>query len=85
MQQRLFEEITEIASKYDDKITHDALLEMQYLDGVLSETLRLSPVLFTMNKVCTKPYELPPLPGQQKKFVIPKGMPVSIPVYSMQK
>lgn len=58
---------------------------MQYLDGVLSETLRLYPVGFTMHKICTKPFRLPPIPGQNDGFIIPKGMPIIIPVYSLHR
>lgn len=83
IQQQLFEEIAETTSKYDEKITYDAIQEMQYLDGVVSEAMRIYSVGFTMNKVCTKPFKLPPLPGQSEGFTIPKGMPIAIPVYSL--
>ncbi|XP_059612640.1 probable cytochrome P450 6a13 [Phlebotomus argentipes] len=82
IQQRLFEEIDVISSKYENTLSYEALSEMEYLEMVIHETMRLKTVGLTMHRICTKPYELPKLPGQKKPFVVQPGTPVLIPVYA---
>ncbi|XP_021918281.1 cytochrome P450 9e2-like isoform X1 [Zootermopsis nevadensis] len=70
MQVRLQEEIDETLQKNDGKFTYEAVNSMKYLDMVVSETLRLYPVVPAVDRVCIKPYTLksdPPMeihPGQ---------------------
>lgn len=59
IQDKLAEEITTMISENDDKLTYDLLLEMKYLDMVVSETLRKYPPVGNLFRQCTKPYKIP--------------------------
>ncbi|XP_038946018.2 cytochrome P450 3A2-like [Rattus norvegicus] len=58
--------------------TYDIVMEMEYLDMVLNETLRLYPVGNRLERVCKKDIEL-------GGVFIPKGSVVMIPTYPLQR
>lgn len=78
IQERLYEEISDVLAKYDDEFTFDALQEMTYLDNVIQETMRIDVVAPLISRICTKPYTLPKLEGQDEPVTIPVGTPVQI-------
>ncbi|XP_069672102.1 probable cytochrome P450 6a14 [Periplaneta americana] len=59
IQDRVRQEIDEILKKHDGKITYEAVQEMEYLDKVVSETLRKYPPVPILNRECTKTYHIP--------------------------
>ncbi|XP_077854287.1 cytochrome P450 3A7-like [Macaca mulatta] len=54
--------------------TYDTVLQMEYLDMVVNETLRLFPVAMRLERVCKKDVEI-------NGMFIPKGVVVMIPTY----
>lgn len=70
----------EIESTLSEKgaITYESIKEMVYLDNVISETLRIHPVLGVIKRLCTKPYYL------DASLEIPKNTAVYIPVDYLQ-
>ncbi|CAH0560000.1 unnamed protein product [Brassicogethes aeneus] len=58
-QEALRDEINGVMKKYDGKCTYEAMLEMDYLDHVVDETLRLYPAFPIMPRICNKPYQVP--------------------------
>ncbi|XP_032742552.1 LOW QUALITY PROTEIN: cytochrome P450 3A1-like [Rattus rattus] len=56
--------------------TYDTVMEMEYLDMVLNETLRLYPVANRLERVCKKDTEI-------NGVFIPKGSVVMIPSYAL--
>ncbi|XP_068631921.1 probable cytochrome P450 9f2 [Battus philenor] len=59
IQQRLYEEV----KAYNDSkgsLVYDSLSDLKYLECVINETLRRWASAIIMDRVCTKPYELPP-------------------------
>ena len=74
-QEEAHREIDAVLSRHGGRLTYEAVSELHYLDRVLSETLRLYPSLFHMERICTKAYTLP---GTQVN--IPAGTIVQIPV-----
>lgn len=58
--------------------TYNAIMQMEYLDMVVNETLRLFPVGGRIERVCKKTVEL-------NGVTIPKGMVVMIPAYVVQR
>lgn len=76
IQDKLRTEVDSIL-KGKDSITYDSIKQMNYLDGVINETLRLFPLLGVLKRVCTQPYKI------NDKFTIPKGMDVALPAYSI--
>jgi cytochrome P450 family 6 len=59
IQERLRNEIEEISSNYDDKLTYEGLSEMKYFEQVFKETLRKYPVVDIQLRSSTKDYEIP--------------------------
>uniref|UniRef100_A0A8C5W7K9 unspecific monooxygenase n=1 Tax=Microcebus murinus TaxID=30608 RepID=A0A8C5W7K9_MICMU len=58
--------------------TYDALVQMEYLDMVVNETLRLFPIAGRIERLCKKDVEI-------KGVFIPKGVVVMIPSYALQR
>lgn len=78
IQERLYEEITDVLAKYDGEVTFEALNEMDYLDNVIHETMRLNVVAPLISKICTKKYTLPLIDGQKEPVTIYPGTPIQI-------
>nr|QYA71985.1 cytochrome P450 [Anoplophora glabripennis] len=83
VQERLREEVYSTCKACKGKLTYDALLQMKYLDMVISETLRKYPINLVIERVCTKSYTIEPvLPGE-----IPVDLKVNdaiwLPVYAI--
>lgn len=78
IQERLYEEITEVLAKYDGVCTFQALQEMKYLESVILETMRLDVVAPLISKICTKKYTLPLIEGQKEPVTINPGTPIQI-------
>ncbi|XP_050355247.1 cytochrome P450 6k1-like [Nymphalis io] len=78
IQQRLHEEIDETFEKYDNKLTFDVIVGMNYLDMVMSEAMRLHPPIGFLSRVCTEDTVLPV--GNIK---IDKGTKVFTPIYEL--
>jgi cytochrome P450 len=75
----------EISSNLNDEgaIEFEKILELEYLDQVFYETLRLHPPLTFTTKVCSEPYELNALKGH--KTIMPKGATALISFYSIHR
>ncbi|KAK9884792.1 hypothetical protein WA026_009020 [Henosepilachna vigintioctopunctata] len=80
IQERVRKEIKKVLSRHDGKMTYDAIMDMQYLEQVINETLRLHPSLPDLNRICTKTYKVP---GED--LVLEKGMRVMIPVIGIHR
>nr|XP_031837098.1 cytochrome P450 9e2-like [Nomia melanderi] len=84
IQRRLQEEIDEVLQSNNGKVSYEAINDMKYLDAIISEALRKYPVAAFVDRVCTKPFELPPaLPGG-KPHLVKKGEYLAIPIYGVQ-
>lgn len=79
IQERLHEEITEVLARHNNQLTFEALQEMEYLECIIFETMRINVVAPMISKVSTKEYTLPLLEGQTEPVTIPPGTPVQIP------
>ncbi|XP_078521134.1 cytochrome P450 3A24-like [Lissotriton helveticus] len=58
--------------------TYDALLQMEYLEMAINETLRMYPTGGRLDRVCKKSVEL-------NGVTIPEGMVVMIPLYTLHR
>lgn len=82
VQQRLREEIKSILMENDGKIPYEAIAlpsTMPYLHNVVNEVLRCYAILPMLDRLCVDEYSLKPF----SDFVIPRGMPILIPVYAL--
>ncbi|XP_006889677.1 PREDICTED: cytochrome P450 3A12-like isoform X2 [Elephantulus edwardii] len=76
-QQKLHEEIDAILPNKAPP-TYDAVFQMEYLDMVLNETLRLYPIAGRLERVCKKDVEI-------NGVNIPKGSVVMVPSYVIHR
>ena len=58
VQQRLYEEISEVMERFDGKINHETIEEMEYLEAALLENLRISTPLSVHGRICEKDCEV---------------------------
>lgn len=59
IQERLYQEIkTNTKDDSGEKMTHEKLQSLKYLDQVISETLRKWPPALAAERLCSKDYEL---------------------------
>uniref|UniRef100_A0A2K6LWJ2 unspecific monooxygenase n=1 Tax=Rhinopithecus bieti TaxID=61621 RepID=A0A2K6LWJ2_RHIBE len=75
VQQKLQEEIDAVLPNKAPP-TYDTMLQMEYLDMVVNETLRLFPIAMRLERVCKKDVEI-------NGIFIPKGVVVMIPSYAL--
>ncbi|XP_058460161.1 probable cytochrome P450 6a14 [Malaya genurostris] len=78
IQEKLRHEIESAITRNDGKITYDLVMEMQYLDNVINETLRKYPPIEGLNRAPDSDYRIP-----DSEHVIPKHTAVIIPVYAI--
>ncbi|XP_058536589.1 cytochrome P450 3A6-like [Ochotona princeps] len=77
VQQKLQQEIdTAFSNKM--LVTYDAVMQMEYLDMVVNETLRLYPLATRIERICKKDIEI-------NGVFIPKGTIVAIPTYALHQ
>ncbi|CAG9827990.1 unnamed protein product [Diabrotica balteata] len=80
IQVKVREEINRVLDKYDNNMTFDCLMEMEYLEKVLLETLRKHPPVGVLPRICTKRYNVP-----DSDLVIEPGISLSIPLFSIHR
>ncbi|XP_076657346.1 uncharacterized protein LOC143361655 [Halictus rubicundus] len=84
VQKRLHEEIDEVLEANNGEATYEAINDMKYLDAIINEALRMYPVIVAVDRVCTKPFELPPAMPGLKPHVVQKDEYLWIPIYGIQ-
>ncbi|KAK9884799.1 hypothetical protein WA026_009027 [Henosepilachna vigintioctopunctata] len=75
IQDKVRKEINEVINRNDGKLTYDSLAEMDYLENVINETLRLYPISSVLSRTCTKDYKVP-----GTNLLLKKGQKLYIPV-----
>lgn len=78
IQEKLRREIVEVMQKHNNELTYEAMLEMTYMDQVITETLRLYPALANLQRVSVEDYKVPGM-----DITLDKGTTVFIPVKSI--
>ncbi|KAF5299148.1 hypothetical protein FQA39_LY02321 [Lamprigera yunnana] len=80
IQEKARQEIKTLMKKYVNNITYESLMEMHYLDTVISETLRKYPPAPIYARKSTEDYQLP-----FTNTVIKKGLPLLLPIWGLHK
>nr|AFI45033.1 cytochrome P450 CYP6DE3 [Dendroctonus ponderosae] len=75
IQEKVRNEINEVLERHDGKLCYDAVMEMEYLDKVIRESLRKYPTVPVIPRRCTKDYKI-----KNTNTVIDKGTRLYIPV-----
>lgn len=101
VQIKLQQEIDQLSSHYNVKSIHetfndeysnstskvifDDIMNLKYLDAVFKEAMRLQTQIVSLERICSKPFQLPPsLPGL-RPFTLKPGMIISIPIESIHR
>ncbi|XP_040836340.1 cytochrome P450 3A6-like isoform X1 [Ochotona curzoniae] len=77
VQQKLQQEV-DAAFSNKALVTYDAVMQMEYLDMVVNEVLRLYPIASRIERVCKKDFEI-------NGVLIPKGTIVAVPVFALHQ
>ncbi|CAF3226018.1 unnamed protein product [Rotaria socialis] len=72
VQEKVYEEIQQELG--DDEISYEKVNQLQYLDMVINETLRMYPPFIKLDRVASQDYQL-------GDYHIPKGSFVTVPIY----
>ncbi|XP_050320423.1 probable cytochrome P450 6a14 [Bactrocera neohumeralis] len=75
VQEKLRAEIKSVLEKHNGELTYEAMMEMTYLDQVITETLRMYPALGALNRVSIDDYKIP-----DTDITLEKGTRIYIPV-----
>ena len=85
VQQKLREEIDGCLKEGNGTISYEAMSNMEYIEMVISETLRMHPPTLIVDRVCAKKFELPSAaPGYQTATLYPNNN-VWIPVLAIHR
>ncbi|XP_043511450.1 cytochrome P450 9e2-like isoform X2 [Frieseomelitta varia] len=84
VQKRLQDEIDQVLEDCNGQVTYEAINGMKYLEAVILESLRMYPSAIATDRVCVKPFELPPLVPGAKPYVVQQNDGISIPIYGIQ-
>ncbi|XP_011705743.1 PREDICTED: cytochrome P450 9e2-like [Wasmannia auropunctata] len=83
VQERLQSEIDQVLEENNGQAPYEAINNMEYLEAVIDEALRMYPVGPVLDRLCVRDFELPStLPGM-KPLTIRKGQGIWIPVYGL--
>ncbi|KAK9685126.1 Cytochrome P450 [Popillia japonica] len=74
IQEKARKEVMETLKMFDGKVTHDAIVNLPYMEKILLESLRKYPPAPAYCRKCTKDYQIP-----GTDVIIPKDMTVLIP------
>lgn len=85
VQQKLRREINEVLGKHGS-LTFEAIQDMQYLDCVIKESMRMHVALLTLGKLCNQTYKLPPAKenGTGPEVTLEPGTIVVVPTAGLQ-
>ncbi|XP_032682943.1 cytochrome P450 9e2-like [Odontomachus brunneus] len=84
IQNKLQDEIDKVLEDTNGESPYDMVNNMEYMDAVVNEALRMYPIAVLMDRVCKKDFELPPtLPGMEP-FTVKKDQVIWIPTYGLQ-
>ncbi|XP_036340367.1 probable cytochrome P450 6a21 [Rhagoletis pomonella] len=74
VQEKARAEIVKVLEKYSGELTYEAMMEMTYLDQVITETLRKYPALGSITRVSVEAYKVP-----DTDITLEKGTRIFIP------
>uniref|UniRef100_T1INY8 Cytochrome P450 n=1 Tax=Strigamia maritima TaxID=126957 RepID=T1INY8_STRMM len=76
IQEKLIKEVDDVMADCKGKLTYEAVSSMQFLDMVVSETLRKYPPAVRTDRVCVEDYNL-------NGITLKKGIMIGIPIYAI--
>lgn len=83
-QETLREEVDNVLKEGNGTLTYEGLMKMEYMDMVISETLRKWPTAVGSDRLCVKPYTIQPEREDEKPVHLNKGDVIIMVMYGMQ-
>ncbi|XP_072389471.1 uncharacterized protein [Diabrotica undecimpunctata] len=83
IQEKLRDEIKDTLDSCNGKLNYEALVNMKYMDMVVTETLRKWPVQVAIERVCTKPYTIEPSSPDETPVHFEIGSSMIVPTYGI--
>ncbi|EFN77005.1 cytochrome P450 9e2 [Harpegnathos saltator] len=83
IQKKLQSEIDQVLEDTNGQVSYEAINDMEYLNAVLMESLRMYPPFVLIDRKCARDFELPPTLTNAKPFIVKKGQDVLIPIYGL--
>ncbi|XP_049871412.1 cytochrome P450 6B1-like [Pectinophora gossypiella] len=80
VQEKMRAEILQVLEKNDGNVTYEMLQELTYMEMVIQETLRLYPPFPSIQRMCTKDYQIP-----GSKVTVERGTIVLFPTLGIQR
>ncbi|CAD6227307.1 GSCOCT00006096001.2-RA-CDS [Cotesia congregata] len=84
VQARLQDEIDQVLEYYGEP-TYEAINNMQFLDAVITEALRMYPAMIIADRLCTKGFELPPAAPRAKPYLLKPGSLVMLSTWAIHR
>ncbi|KAK5640999.1 hypothetical protein RI129_009546 [Pyrocoelia pectoralis] len=85
VQKRLREEIDDAVKLSNGEITYENLLEMKFLDMVISESLRKWPPFVMVDRRSARPYTIEPENATETPLLLEKHSTILCPVFSIHR
>ncbi|CAK9813265.1 Cytochrome P450 9e2 [Anthophora plagiata] len=85
IQERLREEVDRYLIEENGKLSYESLLKMEYMEMVVSETLRIHPPALVTDRVCAKKFKLPPAGPCYKGVTVNPGDNILFVIYGMHR
>ncbi|CAG9860683.1 unnamed protein product [Phyllotreta striolata] len=85
IQRKLRAEINEKYAKCNGAISYEEILDMNYLDMVISECLRKWPSGLAVERVCTKSYVIQPKLPDEREVTLDVGTLITIPTFGIHR
>uniref|UniRef100_A0A182LTA8 Cytochrome P450 n=1 Tax=Anopheles culicifacies TaxID=139723 RepID=A0A182LTA8_9DIPT len=84
IQDKVVKELRTVMDESEGQLTEAGLHKLVYMEAAMMETLRMHTPVFTLPRICTKDFELPPqFPNDTKRVTLQAGTSVVIPVYAI--
>ncbi|GJQ81529.1 Cyp6a9 [Trypoxylus dichotomus] len=80
MQEKARKDVMKALEKFDGKVTHDAIVDLPYVEMIILESLRKYPPAPAYLRRCTRTYKIP-----DTDVTIPRGLTVLIPTMAVQR
>ncbi|CAF1067416.1 unnamed protein product [Brachionus calyciflorus] len=75
-QEKLIEEVDNVLSNYNGKISYESISEMKFMNMIIDETLRMFPPAIRTNRIASQDYEF-------NGMMIEKGQMVVVPIWAL--
>ncbi|XP_044582917.1 uncharacterized protein LOC123263937 [Cotesia glomerata] len=84
VQERLHAEIDQVLEDFGEP-TYEVINNMQFLDAVITEVLRMYPAMIVADRLCTQGFELPPAVPGAKPYLLKLGSLVMLPTWAIHR